>query len=156
MSEFCSKCGVETSDSDDLHCRRVFVDEMNKLLSLQDFEKAQALYLSVSFDDVWKEHFLHSKGGSLGRLILNEVKRTKTKQRHRELLTSSGIAYKGVSAISAMKKHRITHCYECKESLDNSSDIECNICGWIICDLGHCDCVRRENQRQLSSVDISI
>jgi len=36
---------------------------------------------------------------------------------------------------------RITHCYVCKEHLDNAVDLECTMCGWIICgNCGACGC----------------
>lgn len=29
--------------------------------------------------------------------------------------------------------HRVTHCWNCRNPLDNEYDIECRKCGWIIC-----------------------
>lgn len=140
ITEVCSKCGAETSYGGDLHCRKIFIDEMSELLSAQDLDKARSLYFSVSFDGAWMEHFLYSKGGELGKLILDDIQRVKAEQHHREFLNSLGIRYNGVTSISATRKHRITNCYSCKKSLDNSVDIECNICRWIICRCGACGC----------------
>jgi hypothetical protein len=53
-----------------------------------------------------------------------------------------------------LKKHRIGHkgtrlgfttraepvCYVCNRSNDGSIDLECNICGWVICSCGACGC----------------
>ena len=53
-----------------------------------------------------------------------------------------------------LKKHRIGHkgvrlgftsraepqCVECNQSSDGSIDLECNICGWLICVCGACGC----------------
>lgn len=141
MQKTCSKCEAETSYDGDLHCRQVFINEMDKFLSLQELEKAKNLYFSASFDDAWKKHFLFRQGGKFRKLILDEEQIIETKQRHEKFLASLGMRYEEVSPISLPRKHRITHCYECKESLDNSIDIECNKCEWIICNwCGACGC----------------
>ena len=31
------------------------------------------------------------------------------------------------------RPHRSTHCWNCKEGIDNRFDIECRVCWWIIC-----------------------
>jgi hypothetical protein len=36
--------------------------------------------------------------------------------------------------------HRVTHCYNCQDDLDNEIDFECERCGWIICSCGACGC----------------
>lgn len=140
MEKTCSKCGEITDYDGDLHCRKIFVDEMDKLLSLREVEKATNLYLSASFDNAWKEYFLRSKGWELEKLILDGVRRIKAEQRHREFLASLGAHDNGVSPVTTIKKHRTPHCYKCKYLLDNSIDIECNTCGWIVCSCGACGC----------------
>lgn len=57
---------------------------------------------------------------------------------HRNRLANLGVPYSGVS-VSA-KHSRLTHCYDCKNYLDSSIDIECNTCGWILCRCGACGC----------------
>jgi hypothetical protein len=37
-------------------------------------------------------------------------------------------------------KHRVSHCYSCKERLDNFADMECSLCKWIVCFCGACGC----------------
>ena len=59
---------------------------------------------------------------------------------HREFIRKIGKAYKGTSKISEAKKHRTTHCYNCHRKLDNSIDLECIACKWIICTCGACGC----------------
>lgn len=143
MQYNCTKCGcgVKTNDNGDLHCRRIFKDEINKFLSLGEIESAKALYLSALFDQKWKEHLLHTLGGELAKLVAKEEKRKEAENLHRKYLSSLGVTYSGVSLISVAKKHRATHCYGCSRELDNNIDIECNICGWIICDYcGACGC----------------
>lgn len=42
---------------------------------------------------------------------------------------------------SIAKASRFTHCYACKEELDNLHGDECNSCGWIVCNFcGACGC----------------
>lgn len=61
--------------------------------------------------------------------------------RHKERLQNLGIEYQGVrQALNVSEKRRVTHCYACKEPLDNSVDIECVTCGWILCKCGACGC----------------
>lgn len=38
------------------------------------------------------------------------------------------------------RRRRLTHCYNCKTTLDSSIDVECNECGWLVCDCGACGC----------------
>jgi len=117
MNQKCSKCGAETDYDGDLHCRNIFVEEINKLLSLEKLEEAKMLYLSASFDGAWKESFLCVKSEKFKRLIEEE----------REKASSS-------------LKVRLTHCYYCKEPLNNFSDDKCEKCGWIKCSCGACGC----------------
>jgi hypothetical protein len=59
---------------------------------------------------------------------------------HREFLERRGIRYEGVRVTTKRRLHRKTHCYSCMRPLDNDIDVECNICGWIICSCGACGC----------------
>jgi len=62
-------------------------------------------------------------------------------ERHKETLEKLGKDYQGIRpATTNHQKRRITHCYSCKKSLDNSIDIECVVCSWIICSCGACGC----------------
>lgn len=121
MEQICLKCGAKTNYDGDLHCRRIFIDEISKLLSLGELEKAKELYFLTSFDNKWKENFLYSKGGKLKKLILDEENK-----REEELLK--------------IKERRTPNCYSCKKPLDNLSNIECSKCGWIKCSCGACGC----------------
>jgi len=104
MPQKCSKCGAETEYNGDLHCRNIFVEEINKLLSLHELGKAKGLYLSTLFDNAWKENFLYSKGGELKKLIIEEAQKVEDKR----------------------KNIRTPHCYACKMLLNNLSGIECS------------------------------
>ena len=46
----------------------------------------------------------------------------------------------GTRPAIARGRHRVTHCYSCKTSLDNAMDAECVACGWIVCRCGACGC----------------
>lgn len=140
-TEKCVKCGAETDYGGDLHCRKIFVEKMNALLMAGELEKAMAYYTSEAFDDIWKKHYLLTKRGDLGRAMLDEAQKVRTQQRHQAFISSLGARYDGVSSVpSTNKKHRVTHCYNCKANLNNDVDIECNVCRWIICACGACGC----------------
>lgn len=58
---------------------------------------------------------------------------------HAGFLKARGLDNKGTRQIT--REHRVTHCYACKEHLDNAIDVECAACGWIICGTcGACGC----------------
>jgi len=59
---------------------------------------------------------------------------------HQDFLKSKGLPYRGVANRSSNRTHRITHCYSCKDSLDNEIQSECAGCKWIICECGACGC----------------
>jgi hypothetical protein len=62
-------------------------------------------------------------------------------ERHRERLKRLGKEYHGVRpATRDPLRRRVTHCYSCRERLDNSVDIECVSCNWILCKCGACGC----------------
>lgn len=73
---------------------------------------------------------------------VSEAERTRnlTIERHKNDLKNLGKEYRGVRFKRTDIKHRITHCYNCKESLNNLMDIECISCNWIICKCGACGC----------------
>lgn len=61
-------------------------------------------------------------------------------QRHAEHLAKYGIAGAGTRAASTSRGRRITHCWRCTSPLDSSIDLECTMCGWILCYCGACGC----------------
>lgn len=85
---------------------------------------------------------LEREKGEAERLAESEriAKLTPT-ERHKEELERLGKKYHGVrQVVRDTRKRRITHCYSCKQPLDNSIDIECISCNWIICKCGACGC----------------
>lgn len=67
------------------------------------------------------------------RAINNAIKK------HKKYLKKIGKEYSGVNP-NTSKRHRVTHCYACKEPLDSSFHIECNQCEWLVCECGACGC----------------
>jgi hypothetical protein len=60
--------------------------------------------------------------------------------RHAAYFEGKGLKNPGVRPRGILTRHRVAHCYSCKHPLDNSIDIECVACGWIICGCGACGC----------------
>ena len=38
------------------------------------------------------------------------------------------------------RDRRVTNCHSCGKTLDNGIELECEACGWILCDCGACGC----------------
>ncbi len=58
---------------------------------------------------------------------------------HKEWMLKKGYDYKGVS--KKTRYHRTNNCYSCKNAVDNSQDLECGACNWIVCSYcGSCGC----------------
>jgi hypothetical protein len=61
---------------------------------------------------------------------------------HANFLRKRGLPVLGVRQKAKGKLHRVSHCWSCKNPLDNAVDIECVACGWIVCRCGACGCGR--------------
>jgi hypothetical protein len=64
-------------------------------------------------------------------------------ERHKAILSSYGLEWKGVSPAapeSIRRTRRITKCWLCKGQLDSAVDLNCNACGWLLCHCGACGC----------------
>lgn len=59
---------------------------------------------------------------------------------HRQRLELLGLPYDGVRGVLPTRERRKTHCYACKANLDNSVQLECAVCDWILCQCGACGC----------------
>ncbi|MEM0516714.1 hypothetical protein WCN91_15070 [Pseudoalteromonas sp. YIC-827] len=58
---------------------------------------------------------------------------------HKSWMLKNDFEYKGISHNSRYR--RASHCYSCKSLVDNSQDIECKACDWIVCShCGVCGC----------------
>jgi len=71
---------------------------------------------------------------------LLEQKQLQAIENHKNFLSGKGLPYRGVAQRSGSRTHRLTHCYACKDSLDNEIQSECAACKWIICECGACGC----------------
>ncbi len=60
--------------------------------------------------------------------------------RHEAFVAKSGKTYQGFITSNKVRNPRITHCYSCYEDLDSRADVECKICGWLVCNCGACGC----------------
>lgn len=69
-----------------------------------------------------------------------ENKLKEREEKHKMFLREKGIPYNGVRPETKNRPHRSTHCWACKEHLDNTMQVECATCGWIICKCGACGC----------------
>ncbi len=58
---------------------------------------------------------------------------------HKKRILAAGLPYHGTRQ-PASRSHRVTHCWRCAQQLDNTVDLECVGCGWIICACGACGC----------------
>lgn len=70
-----------------------------------------------------------------------ELQRSQLIERHRKYLASVDFQYLGTN-LGSKKERRITHCWRCWDRLDNSINIECASCHWILCECGACGCGR--------------
>ena len=66
--------------------------------------------------------------------------RAPVEEMHSRFLRERGLENKGVRQAAAQKHHRVTVCWSCHRSLDNTINVECVTCGWIICQCGACGC----------------
>ena len=55
MKNRCSRCGIETDDDSDLHCRKILVSEVKNLLSLGKIEEAESLVSHTQGNDDWEK-----------------------------------------------------------------------------------------------------
>jgi hypothetical protein len=85
------------------------------------------------YDSFRETYTLQKEAERLANLPLEE--------KHKLRLERLGREYQGVRSAARDTRHRrIVHCYACQQELDNSIDIECVACGWILCSCGACGC----------------
>jgi hypothetical protein len=78
----------------------------------------------------------------LVRETAKERERLELLERHTQYLASRGLTGDGTRVASTGRSHRTPPCWRCQKHLDNSIDVECVACGWIICSCGACGCGR--------------
>ncbi|WP_426148771.1 UvrD-helicase domain-containing protein [Polaromonas sp. DSR2-3-2] len=104
----------------------------------------------------WGDYFTHSGSAALmatrayskKSLCTNQLHQAATpvdrdeliQERHRLKVVESGKQYMGVRPVRKGRFNRVAKCYACKSPLDNSINMECSSCGWILCSCGACGC----------------
>ena len=79
-----------------------------------------------------KELFMHKKVEMYSAAIM---------VLHSQFLSRNGCSEKSAIIPFHGKNKRSANCWSCKKSVDNSVDLECSGCGWIICgSCGACGC----------------
>lgn len=77
------------------------------------------------------------------QLLILEIK-----ERHRLFFESSG--YETPEVRKSREVNRVSHCWNCKQKVDNSIDLECSACGWIVCgECGACGCLYSDAKNKL-------
>jgi hypothetical protein len=74
-----------------------------------------------------------------------EAERQSIVEAHKRFLEQRGLPAQN-TRLPTGRIHRVTHCYSCKNHLDNAVDIECAACGWIVCRCGACGCGYQGNE----------
>lgn len=69
----------------------------------------------------------------------NKKIREKSESAHKLRIKGLGLEYKGIKE-NSNKRHRTANCYSCNAYLENSIQLECNICYWMLCACGACGC----------------
>lgn len=95
-----------------------------------------------AFATSWLSEELRYQGARKAKGAAEEQARRSLAERHAQYLASTGLANNGTRLASSRNFHRTPPCWRCGKQLDNSADIECISCGWIICSCGACGCSR--------------
>ena len=62
----------------------------------------------------------------------NEIKFEYLKTVHNNYLEKKGLSPRSIVK-TIVSRRRISHCWECKTTVDNKYDYECETCRWIVC-----------------------
>lgn len=100
-------------------------------------------FVHIRFSEVGRKKLQYSLTStwhleSVTKQLKKEVEAKIIIHRHKEFITMKNGVYKGIKINSSAR--RSTHCYNCKESISSETHLECNSCGWIICNCGACGC----------------
>jgi hypothetical protein len=96
---------------------------------LETLNEIGALEAQHALNDL-KDKYKHKK---------EEFYSSVVQDRHRQFLEDAGRI--APETRKARKKNRASYCWNCKQPVDNSIDLECSACGWIICgSCGACGC----------------
>lgn len=113
------------------------------------FDGEQKIWPSTSFDNGKTTLMLSSSLAARVQDAAHQAKMAEDEEyrsrqealvdKHKMVLASLGIPYAGIRYANP-RFRRVTHCFSCKEKLDNSTGLECASCGWILCACGSCGC----------------
>ena len=62
----------------------------------------------------------------------NEIRFEFLKTIHNNYLEKKGLSHRSIVK-RTLNSRRISHCWECKNTVDNKFDYECESCRWIVC-----------------------
>ena len=118
-----------------------FINLSNWEIYREDYENwGQPKYIYVpTYIKKTKEKDVEQVIGNLKKKI-KEYQDTKSKELefqfldliHKNFLASKGFKQSTIQKSSG-KFRRISHCWNCKDTVDNQHDYECSNCKWIIC-----------------------
>lgn len=78
-------------------------------------------------------------------LSRDEARKKAALTAHKQFLKKQRVAYKGTQP--GLGKQQEANCLVCQEPLDRAAaDIECVVCGWLICPCGACGCTREKKE----------
>lgn len=77
-------------------------------------------------------------------LARDEARKKAALTAHKQYLKKQRVAYKGTRP--GLGKQSEAMCLVCQKPLDHTADIECVVCGWLICPCGACGCSRDKKE----------
>lgn len=127
----CTRCGVPTLETDNIHCRKKFAKEISLFISQDDLDGATRYYgiNKHGFNPEDLKNFLLTKCGSMGPKVL---------RRYWEIFP------------------RRPHCFRCLQQLMDDSSPPCPICRWIKCSCGACGCKYDKRKNMMGSTNQNI
>jgi len=107
----------------------------------ENWSDPEYLYIFQYFEDLSlkdKKEIIHNLKNNIEEYLKSKSKELEYKFLeliHNNFLNSKGYKNSKIQKTS-VKFRRISHCWNCKDTVDNVHDFECSNCRWIIC--GNC------------------
>jgi hypothetical protein len=131
----CSDWSVFT----DLHSNWISPNYMYVVSYLEDLKKNEP--------ELFEKNIVHEENAI--KYLKTYIKEKKSKIQfeflttiHNDYLTKKGLAPR-LLVKTKLGKRRTSHCWNCKDSVDNTIDYECEKCKWIVC--ASCGACKKEN-----------
>lgn len=122
----CTKCGVSTTDEGDLHCRRNFLNEVKKILSFGDIDKAKIFVEQAKFNETWKEDVFArliaeplKQRNQLRWEAVKEERRQEESRREREFMSQIAQYYIPIKNLLTSEKFREADTYVLMMQMEN-------------------------------------